>query len=81
MRRVAKEGAKAVAGVENGASHPSEGEVTQAEMVEGRRGGWDGGGERCTVRDRGGVGCAEELFVLIRCEGVGVPKVGEVIIS
>ncbi len=43
-------------------------------------GGWVGDGEQGTVGDRGSIGGAEELFVIVRCEGVGVLKVGEMIV-
>ncbi len=39
-----------------------------------------GDGERSTVGDCSRIGGAEELFVIIQCEGVGVPKVGEMIV-
>ena len=44
------------------------------------RGSWVGGGEPGTVGDLGGVGGTEESFVIVQGEGVGVPKVGEMIV-
>ncbi len=70
---VAKGGAKAVTGIEDGDACPTEGEVARADVAEGGLGGGVMGGEGCKVGDGVSVGGAEEAFVVREGEDVFVP--------
>ncbi len=66
-RRVTEGKVKAVAGVEDAALCPAEGEVAKADMEEGGLGGGGGSGrEWCEVGDSSGIRGTEQVLVGVR---------------
>ncbi len=71
----------AIAGGEDGARCPAEGEVAGVDVAEGGLGGGGGGGrEWCEVGDSGGVRGTEQALVCVGGEDVCEPVEGKMII-